>query len=270
MTYFPKTIAKAKLYNDNFNHYVTEMINAMTPEQKLLLPMDLNYKIFRKGKGFSAELLTFNEIMWMLQVVFKKNITITVEDEEKGLELKDYTTALKAQRGSITNGELLEKLQIKTAFVLGGKELMSSLLYMSHVDCTGIYNLIKKHAQNANHKENQRFVRDREAFNKTIRFMANYEAIKRRITTDYNLTMPEWYVLLYFATKEGFARDFYDREFVYAYNSSSRNLHTALVRIHNIGYLVKRKKGNKDLYSISAKGMEYMNRIFNNLLLNFV
>jgi hypothetical protein len=177
-------------------------------------------------------------------------------------------TAKKVQReGKATNGELLEGMRYKTAFVLGSKELMSSLLYMSHACCSAIYNLVKSHVPNAGHNRNEKFKGDRMAFIKTLAFIKNYEANKRRITNDYGLTMPEWYALVNFAIAEGFAIDFYKKDFVYSYNSSVLNLHRGLKHIYELGYLRKKRAGIRDKYVISDKGVEILTRIFTNILL---
>lgn len=269
MVFYPKTLKSAELYNENLNHFFTEKLNSMTPEQRLALPYELDYKIFRNGLAGSAEKLTFNEKFWMLQCVFGCDLVITVLDLENGLSIADYGAALKAQKGKLQNGELLNRFQTKTLFVLGGKELMSSLLYLTHVYCTSIYQLVKKHVPNADHKKNKAFVKEREAYNKTFEFIINYEANKKRITMDYGFNMPEWYCLLYFASNEGWAQNFYNRDLKYAYNSNNRDMHAALQKMYKNGYLTRRKFGIKDKYTLSAKGMEMINRIFANILLKF-
>lgn len=268
MTYLAKKISAADLYNENFNYYFTMKLNAITADQRALLPQELSYKIFKRGTEASAGLLNMNEKMWILSLVFKQNITIIVDDPADGLDVKEGMASLKAQRGKMGNGKLLEYLQIKSAFVLGDKELMSSVLYMAHVCCSSIYQLAKKHIpNNIDHARNRKFMNDRKAFLTTLDFLKNYEATKRRISSDYGLTMPEWYALIYFATKEGFASDFYDKDFKYSYNSNRRNLHVGMKRIADLGYLQKRHINRKDKYTITAKGVDILGRIFNNILL---
>jgi hypothetical protein len=269
MTFVAKSISKAELYNENFNHYFTEKLISMTPEHKLLLPNDLDFKIFKMGPAASAEKLNLNEKLWILEVVFGLDVVISVFDPENGLTAKDFEKATKAQKGKVSNGELLETLKIKSGFFLGGRELMASLLYMAHVSTTGIYALVKRTIKSANHKKNERFVEEKKAFNKTLQFLKHYEANKWRIASDYGLNMSEWFCLVNFAIKEGFAIDFYNRDFIYAYNSNKIALHKAINTVHRRGYLIKRKSGKKDTYYISAKGMDMLNRIFDNILLKF-
>lgn len=263
----PKYIRNAEIYNENFNHFFTEKLNGMTPEQRAELPIEITNKIFRRGEVASAGFLNFNEKMYILSTVFQCSVTITVSDEANGLDIKDYTAALKVQRDTMSNGELLEKLKIKSAFVLGSKELMSSLLYMAHVENTGIYQLIKNYIPNADHEKNAKFMEGKKAFIKTLSFIKKYEANKQKISSDYGLTMPEWYALIYFSINEGLAKDFYNRDFTYAYNSNRRTLHAALISMCNHGYLVKRQFGKSHKYSASSKGLDLLNRIFNNILL---
>jgi hypothetical protein len=264
-----KSLKNAQLYNENFEHFFTEKLLTLTPEQRLSLPKELSFKLFKYGNEGSAEKLTFNEKFYMLQTVFQCDFVITVMDAENGLSIADYTDALKAQKGKMLNGELLSKLRLKSGFALGGKELMQSITYISHVCCTSIYQLVKKHVPAANHKKNQDFVTEKLAFNKTLEFLRNYEGNKKLIAMNYGLSTPEWYALVYFSTNEAFAVDFYNRDYIYSYNSNKANLFKGVQRMHQQGYLIKRKAGNKDKYTISAKGMDLLNRIFNNILLKF-
>lgn len=269
MSFEAKKVRIAEIYNENFNHFFTEKLNSITIEQKQKIPNDLAFKIYSRGNEASARKLNFNEKMWLLEVVFGLNVTITVEDPINGLETKDYNAARKAQRGSLTNGELLDVLKIKSVFVIGGKQLMESILYMSHVTTTGIYQLVKKYIPNAGHEKNMKFEDQRKAFANTLRFLKHYEANKRRIASDYGLSMPEWYALIYFAIGESFAVDFYKKDFLYSYNSSSINLHKAITRLYNNGYLLRKQIAKKHKYTVSSKGIDTLNRIFDNILLKF-
>lgn len=267
MTFVAKRIASVDIYNENFNHFFTEKLNAMTDEQRIVLPQELSFKIFKYGNIASAGLLNFNEKMWMLSNVFNCQLTIVVEDADNGMDIKDYVASQKVQRGTKNNGDLLEAMKTHAAFALGNKELMNSLMYMAHVCCSNVYQLVKKYTPNADHPKNTKFIDGKMAFTKTLQFLKNYEANKRRITETYGITMPEWYALMYFAIGEGFAKDFYKKDFVYSYNSSMINLHKGMLRMYSMGYLIKRKVGIKDKYSISSKGMDLLDKIFNNLLL---
>jgi predicted transcriptional regulator len=268
MTFAAKSIRNADIYNENFNHYFTEKLNGLTPEQKDKLPNELLYKIFKRGNEASAEALNFNEKTWILSVVFERNVTILIDDDE-GLDTKDFVTAIKAQRGKKTNGELLEDLRVHSAFALGNKELMTSMMYIAHVSCSSVYQLVKQNVPNADHARNKKFMEAKTAFNKTLGMLKHYEANTRRITMNYGLTMPEWYALINFAIAEGYAKDFYNRDFKYSYNSNTRNLHKGLKSIALKGYISAKKVGIKDRYTITAKGMELLGRIFSNILLNF-
>lgn len=263
----PKKIRSTEIYNENFNHYFTEQLNSMTPEQKLRLPNDLSFKIYTRGNEASAEKLNFNEKVWILSVVFEKEWTLTVHDKDAGLDMENFITSIKVQRGAKLNGELLEGLRVKSFFALGGKEVMASLLYMAQVSCTGIYQLVKKHIPNADHAKNKKFVDQRTEFLKVLTFIKNYEAKKNRIAENYSLTMPEWYCLVYFSINEGFAKDFYNHEFTYAYNSNRRTLHSGMLNLYKRGLLTKRQSGKSDKYTTSAKGLDLLDRIFNNILL---
>lgn len=258
--------AKVGFYNDYFNHYVTGLLNTMTTEEKRKLPDDILSKVFRNGKEGSAEGLLLFEIFYLLEIAFNKSVILLVQDNEAGMTFADLKQVKQARKGKVNNSEVFECVKDKGMFVLGGKNLMEDMVYLNNMYTTGIYQLIKTNIPNTDHAKNKKFVEAREAFQKTLAFLKNYEANKGKVAKIYGLTMPEWYALMYFS-EERYAYDFYNKDFTYAYNSSRINLFKGMQRIFKLGYLIQKKVGKKDKYILSAKGMDLLNKIFDNILL---
>lgn len=259
-------IKSVDIYNENFDHFFIRKLNSMTDEQRNKLPKELSYKIFRNGFEGSAERLKFQEKMYILSVAFGHKVTIMVDDEKEGVNMREFSKAQKASIGKVKNGELLEDMRVHAGFVIADKELMAASLYMNHASCSNIYSLVKELIPNTNHKVNQKFLKAKKEINTILNFLINYEANKKLLAMNYNLTMPKWYALLYFSVGEKLALDFYDKDYKYAYSSDRRALHRAMVALSNEGFLVRRGEKKKYRYAITASGLNLLNRIFDNIL----
>ena len=264
-----KLIKAIDIYNPEFNFYFTEKLNMMTPEQRNLLPIELSNKIFKKKNVASAGALAFNEIIYILSVVFKQNITIVVQDDKHGLSTKDFKASVEAQKGNITNGELLEKMQMKSAFILSDKQLMQSLLYMNQVNCGPLFTLLKEIISNNTHKRDKNYKGAKTRIEEIFKFLLNYETHKKRIATDFRLTMPEWYALLFFSTGEQLGNDFYNKHFKYSYNSDRISLFRGLNRLYKEGYLNRRGGAKEHRYSLSGSGINLLQRILDTIILKY-
>lgn len=259
-------VKKIDIYNEQFNYFFVNKLNSITPEQKNLIPKDLLFKIFRTGNEGSAEKLSFNEKMWILSVAFKHNITIMVDDAKNGIGMRDFGKASQANKGKIKNNELLEDMRINSSFVIADKELMAASLYMNHVSTSSIYSLIKEIIPNVNHKKNQQFTKAKKEINIILSFLINYESNKKRLAMDYGITVPKWYALIYFAIGEKLGHDFYDKDFKYAYSANRWTLNRDMNELHDSGYLLRRGVKKQYKYSLTAAGVNLLNRIFDNIL----
>ncbi len=264
-----KPIKKIDIYNENFNHFFVEKLNKITPEQKALIPESLSFKIYRYGSEAGSEMLSFQEKMWILSTVFKHHVTIMVDDDERGICMKEFSKSQQALKGEIKNGPLLDSLRVHSSFIMADKELMASSLYMNHVCTTNIYSLVKELIENTSHKRDRAFVKAKKEINTILEFLSNYEATKRKIAIDYELTMPMWYALIYFSKNEKLGVDFYDGDFKYAYASNKVTMHRDMKRLQDMGYLLRRGKKLQYRYSLTGAGINLLDRIMNNIILKF-
>lgn len=264
-----KPIKNVDIYNENFNNYFVEHLNRITPEQRGLIPEELNIKIFKRGNTASAERLNFQEKMYILSVVFKRKVTLKIEDLENGLTVKDYANAKKAQAGKYPNLQAAEDMRSHAAFVLADRDLMNAELYLNHLSSSNIYTLVKAIIPNTNHKIEKKYTENKAIIQRVFKFLENYESKKKRIRTDYQITMPEWYALVYFANGERLGLDFYDKDMKYAYSSNRRVLHRALQRLTEIGLLQRSGPLKSHKYKLTSRGINVLDRIFNNIILNY-
>lgn len=269
MARIEKAIKAIDIYNEQFDYFFIEKLNKITPEQMALIPDSLQFKIQRYGSRATGEWLSFQEKMWILSVVFKLNVTIMVDDAENSINMRDFGKATKAERAKVNNSELLGDMQIKSAFVIADRDMMNSSLYMNHVCNTKIYSLIKDVIENVNHKKQQKYIKAKKDLEIILSLLTNYEATKTRIATEYKLTIPMWYALLYFSSGEKLGAHFYKKDFKYAYTSSTFSLHKDMKILYDRGLLTRRGGVKYHKYSLSAAGVNLLQRIMDNVVFNF-
>jgi hypothetical protein len=150
-------------------------------------------------------------------------------------------------------------------FVTGSKELGEYLDYMNYLSSSPIYRYLNgyrnfKKTNTAECKEQVDFI---------VRMMRFYESNKTRWMEEKNLTLPEYYVLLYLYDKE-FVKgtEIYKNTFRRANSSSPYSIRAAWTTLSNRGLIIKSgsKKGLK--LRISPMGIELINYILNNYVIN--
>ena len=263
-----KTLRNLDIYVPEFDYQLLCKIDNMTPEQKEQLPTELAFKIFKLGTA-SVEKLTFTEKMYILSVCFKQDIIIVTQDSETGIGPKDFRDAVSAQRGKIKNGELLKNMQIPTLFVQGDKELMRALLYMNHIQCSEIFNIIRSANPRNKSKRELKFEGYQRALTNLIRMLTHYEGTKKNVIVNFNLSVPKLYALMYFFDGEKRGKDFYTVAFKHAYTSNRSDLGGALAELYQSGHLSRRGNRNTMRYAITSKGIELLTRILNKLIYNY-
>jgi hypothetical protein len=263
-----KTLYNTDIYNENFDHYLQIKLENISPQQKELLPDSLNYKIFKYGKTVVSD-LSFTEKIYILSVCFRQSVAIVIQDEEAGIGPSEFQMASKAQSAKATNGELLDQLDRQSAFVLADKDLIRSLLYMNHVQCTDIYNLIKIANPRDKTKRELQNTEYKKAYNSIVKMLVHYEGNKKKFIGQFNISVPKLFALLYCFDGEKSSRDFYEKAFKYSYTSNRADLGRALTELYEGGYLDKRGSRRYMRYSITARGMVFLQTILEKLIFSY-
>ena len=263
-----KNLRNLDIYVPNFDHHLNMMLDKITPEQKEAMPSELAFKVFKNGVGV-VDKLNFTEKMFMLSTCFKQTIIIMTEAEDSGVGVKEFRDAVKAQQGKIKNGELLDELKIPTVYIQADKELMRSLLYINHVQCSEIYNLIRAAHPKEFSKKEMKFREFQRALSGLFNTLMTYEGNKKKVIMQYNLDVPRLYALLYFYGGEQYGKDFYNVAFRHAYTSNRGDLSGALSILHRDGYLSRRGARSHLKYSITSKGIELLTKVINKLIYNY-
>lgn len=262
-------VSKLDIFNPQMEEYFMEKVSKLTPEELVSIPQEIRNKLFRSGFQRSSHDMKFNEKAHLLTTTFNQDMIIMFLDEEKGIGPDEFKAAIKAQKGKITNGELLKNIPTKSIFILGNKELMAPLLYLNHVLCSDIYNLVSTPVAREKTSSEKNYIKFYKAYKGITEVFTHYEGTKKMISQAFGIDMPSWYALLYFGNKERLGTDFYNGHFKYAYSSSRIKLFTGLKKMYDNGYIARRGQRNKLKYTLTAKGTDLLNRIIDTVILNY-
>lgn len=261
--------SKLDFFNENFEEYFMKKVNSMSPNQLAILPTELKNKLFNGNIVRSSYKLKFSEKAYILSTVFNQDIILMVKDENEGIGPTEFGAAVAAQKGKIKNGQLLNNMPDKNMFILGNKELMDPIIYLNHVFCSHIYNLVSLPVIREKSLAERQHIKRALEYKGIIEVFTHYESQKKLISREFKLDMPSWYALLYFGTREKPGRAFYQDQFKFAYSSSRMNLYNALKRLVDNGYMMVRGKRNELKYSLTAKGLDTLNQIIDRVILNY-
>lgn len=251
------------LYSENFERYFEDLVTKMNDSQKKMLPVKLLTRLFTNKKNIGVN-LEFREKVYILNLCFDKRITIVVEDHENGIGPDEYEKAILAQRGKVTNTELLSQPRTKCSFVMADKNLMNSMMYLNHVYTTEIYTLIRPLIYSERSNKDNKYHLGIESVKAITRLILNYEMLKKRLVMQFDFRMSDIYAILYFSGGERIGQEFFLKDFKYSYNANSRELADSLRKLHEHGFLDRRGRPLK--YSLTAKGVDILNKIMQQIV----
>lgn len=261
----PKSLHTVDFYCPNFDHYVELRLENITEYQIGLLEDSVQRKITRHRKD-AISYLSLNEKMHILSIAFGQEVVLAVQDNEKGISPKMFRETTKALKGEMKNSELLDKLVPEAVFVMTDMQAMQALLYMSHVETTDIYNLFKLNHPRQKGSREEKFSKKQQVLSDVIDTFVQYESVKRKVLDQYKLNIPKFYALLFFYKRERLCKDFYDKQFKYAYCKSRTELSRNLAEMYRLGMLNKRNSTRELKYSITSKGIDLLIKVLNKLL----
>lgn len=258
-------INKYDFYNENFEQYFRNTIFSMSPEQSNNIPEALRIKMFLNKKSPGSS-LSYNEKIYILSTAFNKSTFIVISDNELGIGQRELTMAVQAQKAEITNTELLKNERIKACFVLSDKNMITPFSYINHVYSTEIYQLINKIISDQVSMKDSFHKTSKKVMNGVLRLIRSYERNKKMIIVDFKLDVAELYALMYFSSGEKLGVDFYNGDFKYSYNANYRSMFNALTNLTKRGYLTRRGSARLPKYSLTAKGMDTINKIMERIV----
>jgi hypothetical protein len=252
---------KFDIHHDNFNYYFLEQTEKMGEMQKALLPRELLYKIYIKGhtrvNAKSSSKLTFLEKLLVLTTGLNKRWVLVIEDEDSGVDIAKYK--------KLTNGEAAEELMNDGLFVLSNGELTETFQKLNSVSTKAAYNYLTK-VKNKNYLQPDEYKRN---MNYLARFVSHYEAHRKKIAMENDLTMAEWLTLLFlYDGEEKVCSVLYKDKFKYSYNSSSTKFKLAFGTLQSKGFIIKYGIKASSKFQITALGRQKFGAIMAKYVVN--
>ncbi|MEK6883046.1 MAG: hypothetical protein AABY22_25705 [Nanoarchaeota archaeon] len=236
----------------------------MTLEQKQSLPYDLVRKLNKPHQ------LNFFEKAYIYSVAYKKEgyfLMPPLDGDEERLTLNDFIKLKKEELETIENAEyLLDNI----GFVLSTADLIetSAKAHLLSVSPASKY-VIKSRNQP------KRLRNDQEAHKEHVKYitdlLSNYDGMKLRLISDNDISITQWYILMYmYDQKEKPLKPILEK-FKFAVGGSQRAFYNSFPKLVHKGLLEKTNKAKRKgaLYKITIKGMNFYNETLAKYITNF-
>lgn len=259
---------KLDISSENFDLFFLNQLEQMAPSTKEEIPHDLFIKVFNGHGAVSSDKLAKLSFLARLYYLWKMdfNFFLVVEGKEGGVDhegfikLKEFIK--KRDYGVERTGEM------KCEFVIGSKELCDSYEYLNRLSVSPSFNFLMR----ANRKKLKpnKTTEHRQQMNFIVRFLAHWEAGKRRWSSDSGVTIPELLVLLYcYHGNEVVGSEMYKRFYKGAYQASSISVRRSFISLQAKGLLKRTGFKGSAKMSITALGVEKVNSLINDYVLKF-
>jgi hypothetical protein len=157
---------------------------------------DISFKLFRGGGKVNATNTSKLNIIYKIYILWKclrKRWWLIFEDEENGMSTEEFIKLKEYEKKRDYSTERATSLISSGTFVLASKELATNFSYLNYLSNSAAYNFVVKNKNNPTNKADE--------WNKRMKYLAKvfrwYESNKKVWVSEYGISIPEWYVLLY-------------------------------------------------------------------------
>lgn len=256
--------------SENFSLFFSEEVKNMHEYQKERLPKSLLFKVFKRGSTINPKntsKLRFVEKIYILWKALMGEFFIVIRRDEGGISTDDFTKIIQLKTDKDLGIESAQSLLISNGiFVTGGKELCEALGYLNQLSASPAYNYLLR----AKNSQRSKISEWRQSSVYISRFLANYEATKKKLVMNTGISMPEFYVLLYlYDGTERKSSEIYLVKFKYSYNSSRSQIQRAFVTLQNKGYIIQNGNRKWTKLKITSLGCHFLDEIIEKYLVDF-
>ena len=253
---------------DNLSLYFADEIEKISPQSKSELPKDISFKLFRGGGKFnsnSTSKLGFLAKLYVLWKALNKRWWIVIEDEDRGMTPGQFMELRKAYRNRDYGVEKANTLVMSGTFVMADKELSQCFAYLNRLSTSPAYNYLIK----GKNKATCPAAEWSKQMAYICSFLVAYEKNKKSWVSTYNVSIPEWLVLIYlYNGNEIVGSPIYKEVFKRAYQSSPTKLRNCFSTLQNKKLIQKTGTGKGAKISITALGKDTVDSILTKYALN--
>lgn len=258
------------ILTENLNLYFVNQLCKITPQAKEALPKDVQFKLFRKGGEINEKntsSLSFLGKLYVLWKALRKNIFIVVEgDDGNGLSVEEFVElkrAIKVRDYGIDRAN--EYVIPQATFLTGNKELMESLAYLNNLTNSPAYRYLLRSKNPVPNKVEQ----NKEASQYICRFLAHYEANRKKIGYESGINISEWMVLVaLYHGDEMQSNSIWKTKYRYSFNSSKTKIKVAFGTLQQRGYIAKFDGSYRTKMQITSLGISVVDEILKKYCVN--
>lgn len=254
--------------NENFDHFFHKESSLMSEKQRLSLPKELYFKLFKRGGAVdttSTYKLSFLAKLFILIKALRKRVFILIEDENGMNEEKflEYREMLKKYKYDVTSAE---NLITDSVFVLANKDVMDTYSHLNRLSISGSYNYLIKAKNSPVKTKTAEYIKQINYIAKCFSF---YESNRKRITMQMGIDFSEWLVLIHiFHGGHVQSSSIYKSWYRYSYNSSATKIKTAFSSLQMRGFITKIGERSNAKLEITALGRDKVCEIMDRFVIN--
>lgn len=258
------------ILTENLNLYFVSQLSKITPQAKEALPKDVQFKLFRKGGEINEKntsSLSFLAKLWVMWKALRKNIFIVVEgDDSNGLSVEEFVELKRAIKARDYGLDRTSEYVIPQAtFLTGNKELMESLAYLNNLTNSPAYKYLMRGKNPVPNKVEQ----NKEANQYIVRFLAHYEANRKKIGYESGVNISEWMVLIsLYHGNEMESNSIWKTKYRYSFNSSKTKIKVAFGTLQQRGYITKYAASYRTKMQITPLGVSVVEEVLKKYCVN--
>jgi hypothetical protein len=258
--------SKFNIESDNFELYFEKQLATITDAGREAIPKDLVlFKADGSIRHANVRKLDYQAKLYILWRCLKKRVWIVAENEEDGLSVEDFVKLREAIKRRDLGSKKSDDLTTQATFVTGSRDLCDMFNYLRQLSASPAYNYLNKYK---NFKSTKTSTQVRE-MNYIIRFLRHYEGQKKKWNTEKNLSMPEWYVLIFLYDKDyALGSQMYRETYLRAYQSSPKKIKAAFRSLQSRGLILKHGLNSGARMQITPMGRDLVNYILSTYNLN--
>lgn len=261
-------ITKLDIGNDNFDNYFAKQIVGLNESQRTDLPEDIAHRLFRRGGEYrsnSSFRLTFLHKLLVLWKALRHRFFIVVESNEGGMSVEDFFAHKSAIKKRDLSTPVAKTFEESFSFVTGSKELMDYLEYLNDLNRSPAYHYLSR-TKNTK-KSKQAVFKDQRSY--VLKFLANYEGVKKTMVTQTGLSMSDIMVLyILYPGHEVKSNLIYTKIYRYSFHSSARRIKVSFSTLQSLGYISKVGGSKTTKFKVTALGISKLDEILDKYILN--
>lgn len=259
---------KFDIQDESFDAYFEKVCENMSVHQRAALPSQISNKLFVKRTVLNKKTLkslNFLGRVFVLYLAMKKRITVTIEDEQQGLDIKTYRKYKSNARSNADyTMEEAGELIAKGAFVWGTPDVMNSVGYLNAVSSSKAYNYLigaKNHKTKVSQLSAER--------DYITRFLHCYETRKGRWQGELDISMSEFLVLNFlYDGRDAPSSYLFDGVFLGAPHGSPATIWAAISSLRQKEFIIRKGDGKLSKTCITIEGKAIVDKILSQYVLN--